>query len=1194
MRAALTLLALLCSLTGARAVEVTVGANSLSTDANFPVSSQFQFSYTQQIFTLEEIGTEGYINSVTLWLGKYNDFPDIRLDIYMKEVDKDEFAGKEDWVPMSVDDKVYTGTLSVANTTEEAYTFKLDKPFKYNHTGNLLIAFNKLTTNYSNDDGLKGRVFYGNEIRTLRAYRDNIGAYNPADPTFRASVEDNKRNVVKFEILPALPVMVGDVDNASGDYFPLYSYYNQSYTQQIYTPEELEMSGAISSVTLWLKGSSSMEEMTFDIYMAETDKASFTSNTDWLPLNAADIVYSGKQTFSQSTYQPYTFELDLPFLYSGKGNLLIAFHKKTGKSSSSSYLLAKSFNSADQVNRCIQDYNTSASYEYNLSNPTFYAYKTGSWRNVMRFDFKPCTVVADKPATLTVADVTYKSAKLSWSGGTGTYNVEYKLKDATEWEHFDKVSYTSKNLTNLAEHSVYQVRVQSVAADGSVSGWKTAQVVTPYHYPAPTDITCTALTATTATLSWKENGTATAWYISVAAQDDYPGEEAYTNPFTLSGLDEEASYTIRIRALDDNDGATVNWSEPFTFEPTSKHVIGFGSDTSSHLPTSTESSYSLSEQLYTKEELGEAGNILSIDFFSNATERTRNLDIYMVSTDKSYFDSSNTHFIVASRSNEKSSTGIKSYIDGSVPVSFENLVFSGEVTFLQNAWTTITLDTPFEYDGQSNVVIVVDDNTKNYSYRPSFRTFKTQDAQAIYDTFISNYDPTSSSNYYSFSRLTVKNQIRLAKGDLPVVLKPTQLTVRDITPTTAKLSWTSDAQSFNVRWGTDATLTEWTGSADNVGKPYLLTGLEPETTYYVQVQACHPQKGNSAWTTTKLTTIPMLTPPHSLHITAMTKNSATMGWTGYQDTYKVKLTAPEHPVKSAFTQLGSNVEVTEELKEYSFDLSGYTGLGTVAIRYLKCNADVFLYVDDVSLYNSLGVQLWKQDFESGSMPEGWKQMRDDGEIYAWRIGEGSSCHGSYHAYSQSGGGYEFDNWLIIPDVMLGGTLKLYANCSLRSWAVGEEKPTPTAEFGVFVSQADDVTVPGYTSEKANVQSPYTFENLEQEVLYWAQVMGISSTAGNTTEWSDEYPVIIPTYLMGDVNGDFKITPADAIMVLYSYFGVEQNGFISKAADVNFDGKVTPADAIEILYYYFSLGSGDAMFYMSREKAPAAVDDLQPE
>ncbi len=62
-------------------------------------------------------------------------------------------------------------------------------------------------------------------------------------------------------------------------------------------------------------------------------------------------------------------------------------------------------------------------------------------------------------------------------------------------------------------------------------------------------------------------------------------------------------------------------------------------------------------------------------------------------------------------------------------------------------------------------------------------------------------------------------------------------------------------------------------------------------------------------------------------------------------------------------------------------------------------------------------------------------------------------------------------------------------------------------------------------------------------------------------------------LLGDVNNDNKVTPADAIMILYHYFGVKQNGFNPDAADLNGDKQVTPADAIETLYKYFGASAG---------------------
>jgi hypothetical protein len=94
--------------------------------------------------------------------------------------------------------------------------------------------------------------------------------------------------------------------------------------------------------------------------------------------------------------------------------------------------------------------------------------------------------------------------------------------------------------------------------------------------------------------------------------------------------------------------------------------------------------------------------------------------------------------------------------------------------------------------------------------------------------------------------------------------------------------------------------------------------------------------------------------------------------------------------------------------------------------------------------------------------------------------------------------------------------------------------------------------------------------------------GLTTTTDGDVYISDiaELPVeapdvvtLYPQYVQrGDVNGDGKVTPADAIMILYHYFGVKQSGFIWRAADLNGDSAISPADAIETLYRYFSASS----------------------
>ena len=169
-------------------------------------------------------------------------------------------------------------------------------------------------------------------------------------------------------------------------------------------------------------------------------------------------------------------------------------------------------------------------------------------------------------------------------------------------------------------------------------------------------------------------------------------------------------------------------------EITNGFAIGDATNTSYYLPINY--GYSLSEQIYTAEEMGGAAcQISSVSFFSKVSYITHlQMDIYMVNTDKTSFESRSDW----------------------IPVSESDLVFSGNVIMRTTGWSTINFDTPFSYDGSSNVALVVDGISDEYT---SSRTFSTDENQAIYIYGYSiNYDPYNPSAYMG-TLMNVKNQV---------------------------------------------------------------------------------------------------------------------------------------------------------------------------------------------------------------------------------------------------------------------------------------------------------------------------------------------------------------------------------------------------------------------------------------------------
>ena len=200
--------------------DVTIGSLAGATDdAYLPVNTLYNYSYSQQIYTADEIGMVGTIDSITLWMLGTQDLYNVPITIYMVEVDKETFESNTDWVTVSEGDIVYTDTLTVFHGNyPEAYTIVLDTPFVYSGTGNLLIAVNNTSGVWRS--GLRAMVF-GNSsgaARAIYARRDGVGVYDPYNPTFEANETTGKRNVITLSFTPAPcdPVTDVTVSNVTG------------------------------------------------------------------------------------------------------------------------------------------------------------------------------------------------------------------------------------------------------------------------------------------------------------------------------------------------------------------------------------------------------------------------------------------------------------------------------------------------------------------------------------------------------------------------------------------------------------------------------------------------------------------------------------------------------------------------------------------------------------------------------------------------------------------------------------------------------------------------------------------------------------------------------------------------------------------------------------------------------------------
>ncbi len=485
-------------------------------------------------------------------------------------------------------------------------------------------------------------------------------------------------------------------------------------------------------------------------------------------------------------------------------------------------------------------------------------------------NFEITKVLCSVPSAFAASNVMARTATLGWTSDGSAWQVAYTDDNEAEPDNLTPIAVTTTTyeLTGLTPETRYFAYVRT-DCDGIYSDWTSTTFTTTVSCPAPTGFACTAVTANTAALSWTEAGEATNWVVEYGMAADFTSATSLnvtdTPSVELTGLTAETTYYARVKAVCGDDDASA-WSATVSFEPTAKTVIGSGTSTSSYLPVTTCYNYSLSQQIFTAAELGEANAILSIDFYStNGATRARNFDIYMVSTNKTSFEST-TDWIA---------------------VTAADLVYSADEYIWQQGWNTFELDNPFVYDGTSNVAIVVcDEKVTSYECSTNFRVFEAT-GQALYVRNDNDgpYDPFNTS-ITATALLNVKNQIRILKGTPNPCVKPTNLAATTVFGHSAVLNWTSDATAWQICVNDDET-----NLIDVTEIPYTLGNLTPETTYTVKVRANCGEGSFSAWTGAISFTTAVACPVPTFEVEEATE-SATITIAGEAETYNVRYRTP--------------------------------------------------------------------------------------------------------------------------------------------------------------------------------------------------------------------------------------------------------------------------------------------------------------
>ena len=347
--------------------------------------------------------------------------------------------------------------------------------------------------------------------------------------------------------------------------------------------------------------------------------------------------------------------------------------------------------------------------------------------------------------------------------------------------------------------------------------------------------------------------------------------------YTVEGLNRATTYYAYLKAACD-----TTWLEDSV---TTKDlggcmdiVIGNENSTNSgySYPVNPWYKYSLSETIIDAEELGGAQTFTSIRYYFHTTtapSTKTDVAIYIQPTQKSVFTSNADLELL------NSETAVQ--------------VYSGSFANFAQGWNELTLATPYEYDGLSNLMIIVDDNSgSDGSNSSKFRTSTCTGYKTLY-WYSDSYDPDPTSTSYSgnkdyaTSRVVMSLGYCLAPNPCPDV---TNIAVDSLSHDFVRIEWTASDADYCVgnQIIVSATELDSTALANATGAvtlaanatSYDATGLTPDHDYYVYIKAlCNGEahnEGVSGWAAYEFRTEPAVRTPRILATRVSGKHTAQM------------------------------------------------------------------------------------------------------------------------------------------------------------------------------------------------------------------------------------------------------------------------------------------------------------------------------
>ncbi len=730
----------------------------------------------------------------------------------------------------------------------------------------------------------------------------------------------------------SVPLRAEEVTIGSGTdqqpWLPSHSNYKCSYTQQIYTADEIDHpeGGIINSIAFYNKGTA--KTRTWDVYLVNTDKSSFTgANNDWVDVSQGTLVFSGSISLTANQWTPISFTT--AFDYTGS-NLAVVVNDKTGSYSSgqSCLVFTPSGEQGTQAHYIARDGDP-----YDPSNPNNgYSYNQASvtYKNQIILDIEASTVTCAKPKSFNATGITAHTATLTWTAGAeGQSNWDvYVTTTETDIPNENtsptyQVTECNKALTDLTAQTTYYAYVRANCGDGDLSKWASKTFTTTRealavdaNHPYSQDFEANndwGFINGSQTNQWSwgnatNNGGTKSIYISNDNGTSYSYTVNSTTVVFASKLLNfaQGTYTFSFNWQAKGEGSSYNQYDYL------RAVLAPGDVefTAGSLPSGV--GYKTLPDTWIALDGGQQLN-LQEGWQSQTAEASV----------------SGTYTMVFIWRNDSSGGNQPPAAIDNISISYMSCPRPTNLTANNVAGRTATLSWT-ENGTATNWVLQF---ATNSSFTDNLSEIAVSGTAAKELTGLA-----PETKYYARVK-SVLGEEESSWSDVTdftttvTCPKPTNLNASNITTTSVTLSWSAGGSEC----GWDISICESTSmhpETDGViysvsENPYTIEGLTPDKMYYAYVRANCAEEGLSAWSITKgFTTLPTCIKPTSFSASNVTSSSATLSWNAGE--------ADQDAWNIMYKKDSDNEWITVPVNTTSYTI---TGLSPVSTYYAKVQAN---------------------------------------------------------------------------------------------------------------------------------------------------------------------------------------------------------------------------------------------------------------